>query len=40
MFYPENYGTLSINDEGEVSIELKDLDGVTVGSTKLKIRGN
>ena len=40
MFYPENYGTLSINDEGEVSIELKDLDGMTVSSTKLKIRGN
>jgi len=39
MFYPENYGTLSINEDGEVSVKLKDLNGKTVSSTILKMRG-
>ncbi len=39
MFYPENYGTLSIDEDGEVSVKLKDLNGKTVSSTILKMRG-
>ena len=40
MFYPENYGTLSINRQGEVFVKLKDLKGKTVSSAKLKIGVN
>ena len=36
MYYPENYGTVSIDQKGGVLIELKSLNGETVNSIKLK----
>ena len=35
MYYPENYGTLSIDQKGNVFIELKSLDGKTINSIEL-----
>jgi alkaline phosphatase D len=36
MYYPENYGILSINKNGEILIELKDINGKTYNSIGLK----
>ena len=36
MYYPENYGTLSLNKNGEVLIELKGINGKTINSIELK----
>ena len=36
MYYPENYGILSINKNGEILIELKDINGKTYNSIELK----
>ena len=36
MYYPENYGTVTINQKGSVLIELKSLNGKTVNSIELK----
>ena len=36
MYYPENYGILSINKNGEILIELKDINGKTFNSIELK----
>jgi len=36
MYYPENYGTVTIDQKGSVLIELKSLNGKTVNSVKLK----
>jgi len=36
MYYLENYGTVSINQNGTVLIELKDINGKTINSIELK----
>ena len=36
MYYPENYGILSINKNGKILIELKDINGKTYNSIELK----
>ena len=36
MYYPENYGTVTIDKESNVLVELKNLNGETVNSIKLK----
>ena len=36
MYYPENYGIVSIDQKGSVFIDLKSLNGKTVNSIKLK----
>tara|TARA_Y100001970_G_scaffold85333_1_gene107676 strand:- start:788 stop:1798 length:1011 start_codon:yes stop_codon:yes gene_type:complete len=35
MYYPENYGIVSVNKRGSILIELKSLNGKTVNSIKL-----
>ena len=37
MFYPENYGTVSFNENGKILIELKDINGEAINSIELKL---